>query len=132
MASPTPEAAAARHPRLEAEQVLPVGYGARVLEPSPPAVLDRWYADDPAVVEEGASGRIVTPTSAGAHTWDVMAARHPELAGFAAERWLGSYRRLQPLPPDFSQTRRSLHQLAFLVLAPLRSLITGRIGLRYT
>lgn len=112
--------------------MLPVGYEARVLEPSPPAVLDRWYADDPAVPGEKSSRLLVTPTTASATTWDDMAKRHPSLAGFASERWLASFRRLEALPPDFEETRGSLHQLAFFVLAPLRSVITGRIGLRYT
>ena len=38
----------ARHPRSEAEERLGGDYGARVLEPSPPAIDEEpWFADDP-------------------------------------------------------------------------------------
>ncbi|GIU91684.1 MAG: hypothetical protein KatS3mg011_0590 [Acidimicrobiia bacterium] len=121
----------ARNPRAEAQALLAPGYEARVLEPSPPAVQDpRWYADDP-TDPSGATGRVVSPTSDGDLTWDEYVRSHPEVAGFAGERWL---LRRRPLPPmgDVAATRKSLHQVAFFAVAPLRYGRVGKLGLRWT
>jgi hypothetical protein len=103
-----------------------------VLEPSPPASTDpAWFADDPTNRADSA-GIVVSPVSDGDRTWDEIVGDEPELAFFAADRWLGARRRLQPLPGDFERTRRALHQLAFFVLAPIRHRANGKLGLRYT
>ena len=39
---------------------------------------------------------------------------------------------LEPLPPDYVETREALHRLACYVLSPARKAVTGRIGLRST
>jgi len=39
---------------------------------------------------------------------------------------------LEPLPPDYAETREALHRLACYVLSPARKAVTGRIGLRST
>jgi hypothetical protein len=111
--------------------VLPDGHTARVLEPSPPADTDPdWFADDP--TRPGPTGGIiVSPTSDGDLTWDEMTERHPDLAAFAADRWLGALRPIEPLPARFGETRRSLHRLAYFVLAPTRHRATGKLGLRW-
>ena len=121
-----------RHPRAEAEELLPEGHEARVLEPSPPADTDpEWYADDPTDTA-GAIGTVVAPVSGADLTWDRLAEDDARLAAYAADHWLGAYRRLAPLPEGFAATRDALHQVAFFSLAPKRYEATGKIGLRYT
>jgi hypothetical protein len=114
--------------------MLPDGFEARVLEPSPPAVNDpEYFADDPAVPGLAAPGAtVVTPTSAGDISWDELAHRQPSLADFAAERWLGAWKRLQPLPPGYVETVVAVNQIAFFAIAPARYTANGKVGLRYT
>lgn len=103
-----------------------------VLEPSPPANQDAdFFADDPTVAEAGATG-VVSPFSGTAGSWSALAATRPGLAEFASDRWLGSFKRLQPVPARYTETRASLHQIAFFALAPKRHAVNGKIGLRYT
>lgn len=121
-----------RDPRAEAQARLPDGYEARVLEPSPPANTDPdWFADDP-TDPDGASGTVVTPIAADGTTWDEVVGDKPEAASFLSNHWLGSFRRLGPLPGGYEETRRGLHQVAFFALAPKRYAATGKMGLRYT
>lgn len=121
-----------RNPAAEATSLLPEGYEARVLEPSPPANTDpAWYADDPTDPSK-ADGRAVTPIDGEGVTWDEIVTQFPELAGYAADHWLGALHRLQPLPAGYESTRTALHQLAFFALAPRRHAVTGKLGLRYT
>ncbi|HEV8296311.1 MAG TPA: hypothetical protein VGQ20_03410 [Acidimicrobiales bacterium] len=105
---------------------------ARVLEPSPPAVAVDPFADDPAAVGPAEPSSVVTPTSAGAHTWRAIVDAHPEIATFAADRWLAAWRRLPEVPAGFAQTRDSLHLVAFYLMAQARRQVNGRIGLRWT
>ncbi|MEO1061285.1 MAG: hypothetical protein AAFZ07_07685 [Actinomycetota bacterium] len=124
---------AARHPRREAEALLGDGYDVRLLEPSPPAVVDEWFADDPAAVGAAVPGRrVVTPTSAGDLTWSDLAADDDRIAGFASRRWLGAYRRIGSPPPGFAEARADLNLLAFYVMRPARERVNGKIGLRAT
>jgi hypothetical protein len=119
------------NPRWEAWDLLGGEYDVRVLEPSPPAVTSPpWYADDPLAGPYGA--RLVTPVRGLGRTWDDLARERPELAGFCADRWLGAWRRLAPLPRDFATTRRTLHALAEHVVAAARHAANGKIGLRFT
>lgn len=122
------------NPQEDAQRLLPPGYAASVLESSPPAVNDGEYkADDPATpVQQDPSLANVTPTTAGDVTWDEMARRYPDLAGFAADHWLGAWSRLGSLPDDYTATVSSLGQLAFHAIAPARYGEQGKIGLRYT
>lgn len=121
-----------RNPRAEATALLPVGYEARVLEPSPPANTDpAWYADDP-TDPGGARGQIVTSITGEGITWDTISDAHPELVAFASAHWLGAHRRLEPLPIGYETTRRALHQVAFFAMAPKRHAATGKLALRYT
>ena len=123
----------ARHPRHEAEALLGGGYDVRVLEPSPPAVTDEWFADDPAALGEVTPGRrSVTPTSAGDLTWSDLAADDERIAEFAARRWLGAHRRLGPVPSGLPAARHDLNLLAHYVMSPARSRVNGKIGLRAT
>ena len=88
------------NPRAEAEDVLGGDYEARVLEPSPPAVTEPPFADDPVAPGEVPEGRkLVSPVhNRGDLTWDEIAREEPELAPWCAERWLGAGTRLEPLP----------------------------------
>jgi hypothetical protein len=121
------------NPRAEAEDKLGGDYEARVLEPSPPAVTDPPYADDPVDPGEVPEGReLVSPVhNRGDHTWDEIAAQDPEIAAWCAERWLGAWKRLEPLPATFAETRIALHKVAEAVVAPARK-PENEISLRYT
>jgi hypothetical protein len=121
------------NPRAEAEDKLGGDYEARVLEPSPPAVTDPPYADDPVAPDEVPEGReLVSPVhNRGDHTWDEIAAQDPEIAPWCAERWLGAWKRLEPLAASFGQTRVTLHEVAEAVVAPARK-PENEISLRYT
>ena len=107
------------NPRAEAEDKLGGDYEARVLEPSPPAVTDPPYADDPVDPGEVPEGReLVSPVhNRGDHTWDEIAAQDPDIAPWCADRWLGAWKRLEPLPPSFAETRVALHKIAEGVVA---------------
>ncbi len=102
-----------------------VGGPARVLEPSPPAVVDEWFADDPAV------GPGIAPVPNADTTWEKWVADHPEHAAWAVDRWLAAYRRLPELPAETATTRLALHRLAAYVLSPARRRVNGKIGLRW-
>jgi hypothetical protein len=119
--------------RAEAEDKLGGDYEARVLEPSPPAVTDPPYTDDPVDPGEVPEGReLVSPVhNRGDHTWDEIAADDPEIAPWCAERWLGAWKRLEPLPATFVETRIALHKVAEAVVAPARK-PENEISLRYT
>ena len=105
-----------------------------MLEPSPPAVADGpWFADDPAARGEVPAGRsVVSPVGTGDLRWDDLASTDPELAEWCADRWLGAYRRLGPVPAKLVPTRIALHRLAEQVVSPARRKANGKIGLRYT
>jgi hypothetical protein len=121
------------NPRAEAEDVLGGDYEARVLEPSPPAVGPPRYTDDPVEPGEVPEGReLVSPVhNRGDLTWDEVAREEPDLGPWCAERWLGAWKRLEPLPDGFAETRQSLHQVALAVVAPARK-PENEISLRYT
>ena len=96
------------------------GHDPWVLEPSPPAVVDReWFADDPA--------------AAGDLDWPKWVGRHPEHADWAADRWLAAFRPLGPIPGRLAETRRALHRLAVYALSPARQRQSnGKMALRWT
>jgi hypothetical protein len=121
------------NPRAEAEDKLGGDYEARVLEPSPPAVTDPPYTDDPVAPDEVPEGRdLVSPVhNRGDLTWDEVVREEPELEPWCAERWLGAWKRLEPLPAGFVETRDSLHKVAIAVVAPARK-PENEISLRYT
>jgi hypothetical protein len=121
------------NPRAEAEDKLGGDYEARVLEPSPPAVTEPPFADDPVDPGEVPEGRkLVSPVhNRGDLTWDEIASEDPDIAGWAAERWLGAWKRLEPLPATFGETRGTLHKVAEAVVAPARK-PDNEIALRYT
>src|SRR5436305_4232368 len=121
------------NPRAEAEDKLGGDYEARVLEPSPPAVGEFPYADDPVDPGEVPEGRrLVSPVhNRGDLTWDEMAEMEPQLAPWIADRWLGAWKRLEELPGTFAATRKTLHEVAEAVVSPAR-LPANEIALRYT
>jgi hypothetical protein len=121
------------NPRAEAEDMLGGDYEARVLEPSPPAAGPPGYTDDPVEPGEVPEGReLVSPVhNRGDLTWDEIAQEEPELAPWCAERWLGAWKRLKPLPAGFAETRVALHKVAEAVVAPARK-PENEISLRYT
>jgi hypothetical protein len=121
------------HPRAEAQDKLGGDYEARVLEPSPPAVTEPPYADDPVDPDEVPEGRdLVSPVhNRGDLTWDEVVREEPELGPWCAERWLGAWKRLEPLPATFTETRVALHQVAEAVVSPARK-PENEIALRYT
>jgi hypothetical protein len=121
------------NPRAEAEDKLGGDYEARVLEPSPPAVTEPPYADDPVDPGEVPEGRrLVSPVhNRGDLTWDEIAGQDPDIAPWCAERWLGAWKRLEPLPVSFADTRVALHKIAEGVVSPARK-PDNEIALRYT
>jgi len=124
---------AARDPRAEAQRVVGDDFAARVLEPSPPAVVDdEWFADDPVAVDAETAVPVVSPVAGGAVTWDAWVREHPEHAPWAAARWLGAYRRLPRPPATLAETRVSLQRLAVYVVSPARCRANGKIALRST
>lgn len=126
------DAPLARDPRDEAQRLVAGRFDARVLEPSPPAVDDgEWFADDP-TDPAGADHPVVGPTPAADLPWSRWVRDYPEQAGWAADRWLGAYRRLGPPPPTLPETRVALHRLAVYVLSPARRRRNGKIALRWT
>src|SRR3954453_19165492 len=121
------------NPRAEAEDILGGDYEARVLEPSPPAVTEHPYADDPVEPGEVPEGRdLVSPVhNRGDLTWDEITQQEPDLAPWCAERWLGAWKRLEALPDGFAETRVALHKVAEAVVAPARR-PDNEIALRFT
>ena len=121
------------NPKAEAEDKLGGDYEARVLEPSPPAVGEPTYTDDPVHPGEVPEGReLVSPIhNRGDLTWNEIAAEEPELAPWCADRWLGAWKRLEPLPDSFAKARVALHKVAETVVAPAR-MPASEIALRYT
>lgn len=123
----------ARNARAEAQALLGAGQLARVLEPSPPAVTDDWFADDPSARGEVADGAtVVSPTSDGDVTWQEIAAVSDGLADWARRRWLGPWPRLEALPDGFADVRIDMNRLAFYVLSSARERANGKIALRWT
>jgi hypothetical protein len=123
-----------RDPLAEARAALAgTGFDPIVLEPSPPADLDPdYFADDP-TDPAGHTGTVVSPIAGvGDLSWSQLAASNPEIAGFAADHWLGAFKRLQPLGDRYAETRAALHQVAFFAIGPKRHQANGKIGLRYT
>jgi hypothetical protein len=123
-----------RDARREAFERLDGRYEVRVLEPSPPAVADApWFADDPTARGEVDAGRtLVSPVPTGDVLWDDLAREDADLAEWCADRWMGSYRRLDAVPASLAETRLALHRLAETVMSPARAQATGKIALRYT
>jgi hypothetical protein len=120
------------NPKQEAYEKLAGEFEVRVLEPSPPAVTEPPFADDPTRDGEVYDGRlVVSPVPNGDLTWDEIASQRPEIADWCAERWLAAYRRLEPLPRSFAKTRTALHHVAEAVVAPARK-PENEIALRYT
>jgi hypothetical protein len=126
---------AAHDPRAEADAVLGEGFGARVLEPSPPSDDSdpAYLADDPVNAEVGAGRTPVSPVASGETTWDEVAAERPEVEAFAADRWLVGGRGLTPtIPAGYHEGRLGLHRLAVYVLSPARMAGIGKMALRHT
>jgi hypothetical protein len=123
----------ARDARQEAQQMLGDGFAARVLEPSPPAVVDdEWFADDPVSSGATAGVPVVSPVPGADLTWEAWARDRPEHASWVAARWLGRYGRLERPPVRFGETRLALHRLAAFVVSPARRRVNTKIALRWT
>ncbi|MGI9623138.1 MAG: hypothetical protein ACR2PK_09910 [Acidimicrobiales bacterium] len=122
------------HPvrNAQAEASAVAGRPALVLEPSPPAVPDEpWFADDPADAT-GHGEAIVGPTTAASPTWSQLSAESATIAEFARDHWLGNFKTLPPVPPDYVSSRNDFHRVAYGVLSNTRKAANGKIGLRYT
>lgn len=123
----------ARNARGEAQALVGSAYDARVLEPSPPAVLDEpWFADDPLWSGDSTGRALLAPGSGATTSWQSFLAEHPEHERWAADRWLGGYRRVPKPPPAFSAARAAVHRLAAYVLSPARQRANGQMALRWT
>jgi hypothetical protein len=123
-----------RDARQEAEDAVGGRYAARVLEPSPPPVLDPpWFADDPVARGVDPAGRpIVSPVATGDVRWSELAAGDATLHAWCQERWLVD-RPLDPPPPGLAAARDELHRVSAEVLSPARAQAPGaKIGLRWT
>lgn len=131
---PAPEPAL--DPRTEAEHRLGGRYRALVLEPSPPAVGEPWFADDPVrpgPLERDADRPVVSPVGNGDATWAELCADDADLAAWCADRSLAAWRPLPAtLPSTFVSTRLALHAVAEHVVCPARFHANGKIGLRFT
>lgn len=122
--------ATARNAAQEASEVLGEGRGGRVLEPSPPAIDDgTFFADDPtrSPVPEA---KVVGPTVADM-AWTDVVSTQPDLADWAAKRWLVSSP-LPAVPADLVPQREALHRLGTYVVAAARYEANGKFGLRWT
>jgi hypothetical protein len=121
-------------PRGEAFDRLEGAYEVRVLEPSPPASTEPpAFADDPVARGEVPPGwSVVAPVPTGDVLWARLCREDPDLAPWCADRWLGPFRRLGPVPTGLADTRTAWHAVAEWVLAPARHAANGRIGLRWT
>jgi hypothetical protein len=113
--------------RAEASARLDGRFDVRVLEPSPPAVAEPPFADDPV-----SGGEVVPLERADARSWASLCAEDPSLAPWCGDRWLAGWHRLEPVSAAFVATREALHALAEHVVAPARHQANGRIGLRFT
>ena len=123
---------AAHDPASEAAAAVGDGYDVRVLEPSPPAVAEGpFWADDPADPGDRDSRPVIAPHSGADLTWDDLIASRPDLAGFAADRWLGARPQLPGLPADYPSALFDFHRLAYSVVAEARYQCNGKFGLRY-
>jgi hypothetical protein len=109
-------------------------YVARVLEPSPPAVVRDPFADDPTAVPPAQPGVVRVGPVDGPFdtTWHELAQHDDQLAQWCADRWLGTWRPLAAAPPTFAAAREQLHTLAEHVLTPVREHAVNRISLRWT
>ena len=124
--------AVAHDPAAEAAAAAGDGYDVRVLEPSPPAIAEGpFWADDPAHPGGRDAGPVVAPHSGADLTWDDLIAARPDLAGFAADRWLGARRQLPVLPPGYPRSLFDYHRLAYSVVAEARYQCNGKFGLRF-
>ena len=124
--------ATAHDPAAEAAAAVGDGYGVRVLEPSPPAMAEGpFWADDPADPAPRGAVPVVAPHSGSDLTWDDLIAHRPELADFAADRWLGARRRLPSLQSGYPSALFDYHRLAYSVVAEARYQCNGKFGLRY-
>jgi hypothetical protein len=121
-------------PQREAAVAVGGRYDVRVLEPSPPSVREPpWFADDPVAPGEPREGRqVVSPVPTADLLWSDLAGDDAPLADFCRARWLGPWKRLEPLPPGFAETRLALHRVAEDVMKPAREQANGKFGLRYT
>src|SRR5262245_47683888 len=124
-------------PREEARTRLGGGFDVRVLEPSPPAVVDdHWFADDPVHAPVARDVQVVSAVRDADVdvTWDDLAADSAMLAAWCADRWLGAWRALGPINDvdALERTRRGLHAVAERALAPARQRVNGKIGLRFS
>jgi hypothetical protein len=126
-------ATTARDAREEAQRVVGDGFFARVLEPSPPAVMDDdWFADDPVAAGAPSAAPVVSPGAGADLTWDEWLQDRPEHKPWAAARWLGDHPRLPHPPAALAETTLSFHRLAVYVVSPARRRANGKIALRWT
>jgi hypothetical protein len=125
----------AHNPTAEANERLGDGFVGRTLEPGRPANTDPgFFADDPAAVGDRTGDRdiVVTPTSRGDRSWDDIVAQRPDLAEWAAERWLANRPSLSSVPAGYPEARDGYHRLAYSVVAEARRLANTKFGLRFT
>jgi hypothetical protein len=97
-------------------------------------VLREPFADDP-LAAPGDDPTVVAPIERPGSTslsWAALVEQEPDLAPFAAERWLAAWPRLSPLPADYVSSRFGLHLVAAYLVSPARRKANGKIGLRHT
>jgi hypothetical protein len=89
-----------------------------------------WFADDPTDPRDAPAGStVVSPVTTGDVLWSEAEGVDP---AWAAERWLGPYKALEPVPPTLGPTRDALHLAAERVISPARQRANGKIALRWT
>jgi hypothetical protein len=73
--------------------------------------------------------QVVSPVTSGDILWSEVEGVDPV---WAADRWLGPYKPLEPAPGTLGESRRALHLLAERVISPARQRANGKIGVRWT
>ena len=87
-----PSSFEAHNPRAEAQGLVGPDFEPVVLEPSPPAITDDFFADDPAATV--GAHTVVAPDGRGDISWDEWLLSNPDHTDWVAERWLGGDRTL--------------------------------------
>ncbi len=134
-----------RNPKQEAQDYIDAHLAshlkltAYVLEPSPPAQNEPpFFADIPAQITTNiktALSPVLGVSSKGGTSYDSLnegdAKDFEGLKDFCAQRWLGFWKKLPPLPEGWIQKMEDAHRLAFAVVSEARKQANGKFGLRW-
>ncbi len=134
-----------RNPKQEAQDYIDAHLAshlkltAYILEPSPPAQNEPpLFADMPAQITtdiKTALSPVLGVSSKGGTSYNSLGEGDVKdfegLKDFCAQRWLGFWKELPPLPEDWIQKMEDAHRLAFAVVSEARKQANGKFGLRW-